>query len=79
MKNKTEILGYLQRFFLPPDARIHSYWYGEYAKLMNGATEWVHPLDERITLVNGLGGAGMTLALGLAEEVIEGSYLPPQS
>jgi len=60
------ILRYLSTFLKTSDVRIHSRWNGTYAK---------HPLkpyfiespEPNVTIVNGPGGAGMTLSFGLAE------------
>lgn len=64
----TLILNYLATFTHLKDMSISRYWQGVYAK-KTGATEWVHALQPQTTLVNGLGGAGMTLSFGLAESL----------
>jgi glycine/D-amino acid oxidase-like deaminating enzyme len=71
------ILDYLVTFAGVPDLRIAQRWHGVYPKPTNGATELVLHPEPGVTIINGLGGAGMTLALGLTEEVITGTYLQP--
>ncbi|WP_236973761.1 TIGR03364 family FAD-dependent oxidoreductase [Membranihabitans maritimus] len=64
------IIQYLKTFANFKSWKIESYWNGIYAKMTNGDSELVLDIDENTTIVNGLGGAGMTLAFGLAEEVV---------
>lgn len=68
------ILDYLDTFFVCPDRNIAERWTGVYAKLTDGKSEYVHEVEVGVTIVNGLGGAGMTLSLGLAEEIVQGVY-----
>jgi len=66
------ILDFLKGFAQFKDWRIDSAWHGIYPKMTNGATEFIHQVDEVVTIVNGLGGNGMTLSFGLGEEVVSG-------
>jgi glycine/D-amino acid oxidase-like deaminating enzyme len=61
----------LKTFAQFKDWRVDSAWHGIYPKMTNGATEFVRKIDKQVTIVNGIGGAGMTLSFGLAEEVVE--------
>ncbi len=63
------ILRELAKFTRFGELRISRRWHGVYLKA-RGATEWIDQPCEGVTLVNGLGGTGMTLSLGLAEEQI---------
>jgi len=60
---------YLDLFAVLPDARVAERWMGVYAKL-SGKTEFIHRPEPGVTLVNALGGAGMSLSFGLAEEIV---------
>ncbi len=66
------IVDFLKSFAQFRDWRIGASWHGIYPKMTNGATEYIHPVDDVTTVVNGVGGAGMTLSFGLAEEVVGG-------
>ncbi len=66
------ILDYLNGFAHFPNAQVVETWNGIYPKLTNGATEWVQHPESGVTIINGVGGAGMTLSFGLAEEVVGG-------
>ncbi|WP_462219906.1 FAD-dependent oxidoreductase [Ferruginibacter sp.] len=46
-------------------------WHGIYPKLTNGDTEIFFSPDPGVYVLNGVGGAGMTLSFGLAEEMVE--------
>ena len=63
------IIAYLKKFLLLPDWKIEETWNGYYAK-MAMATELVLYPQQGVTIVNGLGGAGMTLSFGLLEELV---------
>lgn len=64
------IVEYLKKFAVFKDWQIVQSWHGIYPKLTDGKTEFVYSPEEGVTIVNGLGGAGMTLSFGLAEEVV---------
>jgi FAD dependent oxidoreductase TIGR03364 len=63
------ILGYLGTFLTAPDLRIASRWHGTYAKHPGEPSVIVRPAPG-VTVVTGVGGAGMTLSFGLAEQVV---------
>jgi len=63
------ILAYLQTFAHIPDFIIAERWHGVYAPLP-GKSEWISHPEPGVTIVNGIGGVGMTLSFGLAEEVM---------
>jgi glycine/D-amino acid oxidase-like deaminating enzyme len=71
--DKTEvdeyILDYLKTFVDVPGLRIASRWHGTYAKHPKLPYVLVHPLPG-VTAITGVGGAGMTLSFGLAEQVV---------
>lgn len=68
------ILRYLQQFAKLKNWDLQQTWNGIYPRLTNGATELVLQPQQGVTIVNGLGGAGMTLSFGLAEEIIAEKY-----
>lgn len=63
------ILAYLRSFVRVPQLEIAERWHGVYAKMTNGASELVLTPAPSVTVVNGLGGSGMSMSFGLAEEV----------
>jgi FAD dependent oxidoreductase TIGR03364 len=68
------ILDYLRSFARFADETIIETWHGIYPKLTNGGTELVLSPAPGVYIINGLGGAGMTLSFGLAEEVVDGRF-----
>lgn len=63
------ILQYLHTFLQAPSFAIQERWHGIYPKLTNGETSLVIQPEKDVMIINGLGGAGMTLSFGLAEEI----------
>lgn len=63
------ILKYLSTF-LQVEFDIVERWHGIYPKL-NGSIKLELEPEPGVTIINGLGGAGMTLSFGIAEEIIE--------
>jgi len=64
------ILDYLSTFTRLKDTRIIQTWNGILPKLTNGQTELVLEPEPGVTIINGLGGNGMTLSFGLCEQLI---------
>jgi FAD dependent oxidoreductase TIGR03364 len=64
------ILDYLEAFLDAPDLRIAARWHGIYARHPRDAYFVARPA-EGVTVVTGVGGAGMTLSFGLAEKVVQ--------
>ena len=63
------IMEYLRTFAVAPSFEIVERWHGIYPKLA-GKTEFVANPEKGVTIVNGLGGAGMTFSFGLAHETV---------
>lgn len=61
------ILRHLETFLDRPDLRVAARWHGTYAKHPTELSVVAHPAPG-VVAVTGLGGAGMTLCFGLAEE-----------
>jgi FAD dependent oxidoreductase TIGR03364 len=66
------ILDYLQTFARFKSNTITATWNGVYAKLTNGESHLFESPESGVYIFNGLGGNGMTLSFGLAEEIIAG-------
>lgn len=64
------ILDYLQTFTVLKNTQLLQTWNGTYPKMTSGATEFVLEIEPGVTIINGLGGNGMTLSFGLCEQVI---------
>ncbi|HRJ31389.1 MAG TPA: TIGR03364 family FAD-dependent oxidoreductase [Cyclobacteriaceae bacterium] len=63
------ILDYLNSFANLGNLTITERWHGVYPKLQGNISLVLEP-EPGVTIINGLGGAGMTLSFGLAERVI---------
>ncbi|HEY5919601.1 MAG TPA: TIGR03364 family FAD-dependent oxidoreductase [Chryseolinea sp.] len=64
------ILKYLETFASIGPFSITERWNGVYPKVAENASLILNP-EPGVTIVTGLGGAGMTLSFGLAEELID--------
>ena len=64
------ILTYLHSFIDLGEIKITERWHGVYPKVQGNIDLILEP-EKGVTIVNGLGGAGMTLSFGLAEEIID--------
>ncbi|MEO6285223.1 MAG: TIGR03364 family FAD-dependent oxidoreductase [Dyadobacter sp.] len=68
------ILDYLGTFAQFKSPKVFQTWHGIYPKMTNGKTEIVIRPESGVTIINGLGGNGMTLSFGLCDEVVGGTY-----
>jgi FAD dependent oxidoreductase TIGR03364 len=66
------ITTYLQSFANFKDWKLLQSWHGIYPKMTGGETELIIKIASGVTLINGLGGNGMTLSFGLCEQYIAG-------
>lgn len=64
------ILDYLKQFANFSNSTIIETWTGIYPKLTNGETELILYPEEGVTIINGLGGAGMTMSFGLCDQMM---------
>ena len=67
-----KILGYLRKFARFRDWSVAETWNGVYAKLTDGEADLFFSPEPYVYVINGVGGAGMTLSFGLAEELVAG-------
>jgi FAD dependent oxidoreductase TIGR03364 len=63
------IIDYLKTFVDFEGMQVTERWNGVYPKTSEGGNLIIDP-ERNVKIVNGLGGAGMTLSFGLAEEII---------
>lgn len=66
------ILDYLKTFARFKDEELTESWNGIYPRLTNGEDFFVQQPEEGVFLINGLGGAGMTLSFGFTENIFGG-------
>jgi len=64
------VLAYLKQFAVTDDWQLTQSWHGVYPKMTNGATDLFLQPDPGVFIINGMGGAGMTLSFGFAEECV---------
>ncbi|GAA4829971.1 TIGR03364 family FAD-dependent oxidoreductase [Saccharopolyspora rosea] len=64
------ILDYFEGFAAIPRPAIAERWHGVYPSLPDGRAHLVVDPEPGVTVVNGLGGAGMTLSFGLADDTV---------
>lgn len=64
------ITDYLHTFANFKDWELMQSWHGVYPKMMDGRTELILEPEAGVTIINGIGGNGMTLSFGLCEEYI---------
>lgn len=65
------ILDYLTSFAIFKDNTVIQSWNGTYPKMTNGQTSFITSPEEGVTIINGMGGAGMTLSFGMTERYFE--------
>jgi len=64
------ILDYLKNLIHIDKWRLVESWNGMYPKMTNGKTDMHVEIESGVHIVNGIGGNGMTLSFGFAEEIV---------
>jgi FAD dependent oxidoreductase TIGR03364 len=64
------VMDYLKTFAFFPNWSLIQSWNGVYPKLTTGDTDLFFSPEPGVYILNGLGGAGMTLSFGYAEEMV---------
>ncbi len=64
------IIKYLNEFSSLNNPQLIESWNGVYGKFTDGQTELFHSPEPDVFIVNGVGGTGMTMSFGFAEEKI---------
>ncbi len=62
------IVSYLRTFANFKDWKLLQSWHGILPRLTDGRTELITEIEPGVTIINGMGGNGMTLSFGLCEE-----------
>ena len=57
-----------------PNLEIKEYWSGFYAQMKGGEEIFEHDIEDKIHIITGIGGKGMTASAGYAKERIEKLY-----
>jgi len=68
------ILSYLKTFTRFKDETVLQTWQGIYPKMTNGEASFITEPESKVTVINGLGGNGMTLSFGLCEQYIQQKF-----
>ena len=64
------ILKYLNQFTSLRNPKLIETWNGVYGKLTNNETDLFYSPEPGVYILNGVGGTGMTMSFGLAEDLI---------
>ena len=64
------ILKYLKQLVHIEDWKMTQSWNGVYPIMSNGDTDLFLKADDGVYILNGIGGHGMTMSFGYAEEII---------
>jgi FAD dependent oxidoreductase TIGR03364 len=64
------VLDYLEKLVILKDWTQIQTWNGIYSKLLSGSTGFNSEIEKNVWIINGVGGAGMTLSLAYAEDFI---------
>lgn len=64
------IINYLNGFMHASNWVVSSTWNGVYPKMTDGSSWYFNQVLQDVYILNGLGGAGMTLSFGVAEKMI---------
>lgn len=64
------ILSYLDQFAITDGWKLLQSWHGIYPKMTDGTSDLFLSPEKDVYVLNGIGGAGMTLSFGFAEEKI---------
>ncbi|QKJ28557.1 hypothetical protein HQ865_01880 [Mucilaginibacter mali] len=68
------IIDYLRTFVNFKNWELLQSWHGIYPKMTNGETELIMNIEPGVTVINGVGGNGMTLSFGLCKQLMPGNF-----
>jgi len=68
------IISYLHTFADLKDWKLLQSWHGILPKMTDGKTELIIGVEPGVTIINGMGGNGMTLSFGLCEQFVASIY-----